>query len=60
MKLQLENVDYSKLTWESDFNGEEIGYDDVSVVGHYSYGKINLFIDTDNKRVLRLWKDEEI
>jgi hypothetical protein len=28
-------VSFEKLIWQSDFNGDEVGYDDVNVVGFY-------------------------
>ena len=28
-------VNFENLIWQSDFNGDEVGYDDVDVVGFY-------------------------
>ena len=28
-------VNFETLIWQSDFNGDEVGYDDVDVVGFY-------------------------
>lgn len=30
-------IDFSKLHWQSDCNGYEAGYDDVDVIGFYTF-----------------------
>ena len=55
-------MDYSKLHWYSDWNGDEVGYDEVLVVGLYSlidFPEINMYIDTENGRILEVWLDED-
>ncbi len=50
-----------KLNWNSDWDGEEIGYDDVLVVGLYSVQDtdIDVYIDTETGRVLDIWCTKE-
>lgn len=55
----LENIDFRKLHWLSDWNGYEVGFSDSNVVGHYMHGELNLYIDTETDTVLEMWFDEE-
>ena len=55
----LENLDYRKLHWSSDWNGDEVGFPDSLVVGYYRYHDLNMYIDTETDTVLELWFDEE-
>lgn len=55
----LENLDFRKLHWYSDFNGEEVGYPYSNVVGYYMYHDLNMYIDMETLDVLELWFDEE-
>lgn len=55
--IELENFDYSKLHWQSDWNGFEIGYDSIDVVGLYCHGELNMYIDMETNRVLEMWFD---
>ena len=57
--VELENLDYRKLHWQSDWNGYEVGYDERGVIGFYSYGKINMFINMETYEVLEIWLEEE-
>lgn len=51
------------LLWESDWNGDEVGFDDVDVVGLYRLVDTNvyLYIDVTTNRLLDAWeiKDDE-
>lgn len=56
------------LGWSSDWNGYEVGYDNVDVVGLYTKRieddqdnekVINFYIDMDTNRVLDMWIDLE-
>jgi hypothetical protein len=52
MKLELEfNKD---LHWYSDWNGYEVGHDDVDVVGYYALAgtDVSFFIDMDKMKIL--------
>lgn len=45
-------IDYTELVWSSDWNGYEVGYDDIGVVGLYSLKinpEINFYIDVEKK-----------
>lgn len=54
-----ENINFKELHWQSDWNGDEIGYDEREVIGFYSYGKINMYIDMKTYEVLEIWLEEE-
>lgn len=56
-------VNYTEHRWSSDWNGDEVGFDDVDVVGLYSVPNsvISYYVDTENGCVLDAWvEDEEI
>ena len=46
-----------KLLWNSDWNGDEVGYDNIPVVGLYSVKGM----DTENGQILEIFcsKDHE-
>lgn len=46
------------LGWASDWNGDEVGYPDVPVVGLYTWEKLNVYIDIESQSVLEVWSDE--
>ena len=54
-------IDYTKDFWLSDWNGYEVGFDDVEVVGLYSVldTSISYYVDTENGYVLDAWVDED-
>lgn len=55
-------MDYSKLVWQSDWNGEEVGYDAVSVVGLYTlkgFPEMNVYIDVEKGIILEAFLDYE-
>lgn len=58
LSIQLEN-----LRWSSDWNGYEVGYDDIDVVGLYTQyrenGEYNFYIDMETNAILELWKSED-
>ena len=50
-------IDYTKLGWSSDWNGEDVGYDNVSVVGLYSDPNnedVMYYIDMDTNKILEV------
>lgn len=58
-------MDYSKLHWSGDWMHSEVygesDQEDV-VVGLYTiidFPEINLYIDTENGKILEVWLDEE-
>lgn len=63
--LDLEvSLELKDLVWQSDWAGEEVGFDNVDVAGLYMQeredGSIYYFyIDTADMRVLEFWKEEE-
>lgn len=65
---------FKNLRWSSDWNGDEVGYDDVDVVGLYSFTldsylmdndysekEVHMYINTENGEVLEAWiyQDDE-
>ncbi|AAW54885.1 hypothetical protein ACYJ80_11875 [Staphylococcus capitis] len=54
-----EDFDWSKLHWQADWNGEDLGFPDRNVVGHYTYHDLNLYIDTENLEILQAWFGDE-
>lgn len=62
LTVQLDN-----LVWQSDWNGYEVGYPEVDVVGLYSAsepsewdGRIyNYYIDGADNQLLAFWADPE-
>lgn len=52
---------YTADHWSSDWNGDEVGFDDVLVVGLYSVPDtpIMYYVDTESGEVLDAWADGE-
>lgn len=52
----------TNLRWESDWNGEDVGFDDVLVVGLYTQerddGDYSFYIDMETNDLLDFWKDD--
>jgi hypothetical protein len=53
-------IDMSHLRWESDWNGHEVGHDDVLVVGLYRLADTNtyFYIDMETNEIVEYWSDE--
>lgn len=59
-----ENWTLSDFIWQSDFNGDEVGYPEVLVAGIYNYEAKDgstyvLTIDVENMRILESYKMED-
>lgn len=54
-----EKINLKELHWLSDWDGDDVGYDERGVIGLYSYGKINMYIDMETYEVLEIWLEEE-
>ena len=54
-------VDFTKHHWSSDWNGDEVGFDDVDIVGLYSLPdlKISYYVNVKNGCVLDAWVDDD-
>ena len=52
-------VDYTEDHWWSDWNGDEVGFDNVNVVGLYSVpdSTISYYVDIENGYVLDAWAE---
>lgn len=58
----MEKLRYNEdLIWQSDWNGYEVGYDDVPVVGLYQIAgtETYLLIDIENDEVLEKYEMED-
>ena len=59
----LASIDLTDLAWSSDWNGYEVGYPEVEVVGLYSQvrddGHYSFYLDMETNKVLDFWKDED-
>lgn len=53
--------DLNALRWESDWSGDEVGFDDVCVVGCYTDDEENItyYIDTETGKILQAWHNDE-
>lgn len=51
-------VNFEKLIWQSDFNGDEMGYDDVDVVGIYIDFQTDVVyeINMETMEILNVWQ----
>lgn len=58
-RITFENINYNDLHWQSDWNGDEVGYPDRNVIGYYTKDNINFYIDTENNEILEVWMDNE-
>ena len=56
-------IELTNLAWSSDWNGDEVGYPEVGVVGLYSQerddGVYSFYIDMETNHILEFWKEEE-
>lgn len=50
-------VSYNELHWQSDWNGYEVNYPDIPVVGLYTIPDtdINVYINTEDGTILEMW-----
>jgi hypothetical protein len=54
-------IPFQELLWSSDWNGDEVGYDHLPVVGLYTWKDkgIDMYIDMETMRILEIWSTEE-
>ena len=54
-------IDLVDFRWQSDWNGYEVGYDDIDVVGLYSMKKypIDVYMDYETGNILEAWSFNE-
>jgi hypothetical protein len=47
--------------WQSDWNGYEVGYDKIPVVGLYTLKDlpVSMYIDASTGEILEVWLEEE-
>ncbi len=53
-------VQMKDLMWGSDWNGHELGFDDVPVVGFYTSDKLScdFHIDMENNEIIEVMKHD--
>lgn len=49
------------LLWESDWNGDEVGFPDVNVVGLYRLKdtQVYFYVDIEDMKILEAWEIKE-
>ncbi|TKH08503.1 hypothetical protein FC678_20095 [Peribacillus simplex] len=55
------HINYTDLMWQNDWDGEEVGYDEIHVVSLYVLKlnpNINILIDLENNKILEVFLDE--
>lgn len=55
-------MDYSKLHWCSDCYGEDIGNNEIEVVGLYilkDFPNIRMYIDIDREEIIKVWLEND-
>jgi hypothetical protein len=50
-------VDFRDLVWSSDWSGDEVGYDDVELVGLYQlkHADYDFYIDMSTMEILKVF-----
>jgi hypothetical protein len=53
--------DFDELSWQSDWDGAELGHDECDIVGLYSHKvyPLNIELDVFGQRVIDAWIDED-
>ena len=57
-----DNRNYNNDHWLSDWNGDEVGFDEAQIVGMYSVKEkpdIQYYVDTETGIVLKWWVEED-
>jgi hypothetical protein len=57
MEINLEK----DLLWNDNYNGCDLGYDEINIIGYYtliSNEKINFYISEDNCKILKVFDNE--
>lgn len=54
-------VGYEKIAWSSDWNGYEVGYSDIPVVGLYSFAgtEVYMYINSEDGSILEMWSSDD-
>ena len=54
-------VNLTGLMWQSDWNGYEVGFPEVSVVGLYTSPALNcdMYIDMENMCILQIFMNDD-
>ena len=58
LKIRLEG-----LVWQSDWDGEEVGFPEIGVIGYYTSPMedytLTLYIDMSDMRIVDLWVNHD-
>lgn len=55
-------LDYEKLLYNQTWEGNDVGFDNIETVLHYTlkdFPLINLYIDSDSQKIIEVWLDNE-
>ena len=52
--LEGDNFPIHKAKWESDYNGEDVGYNNIPVIGTYTLNDITYYINTEDNTVVEV------
>jgi hypothetical protein len=52
-------IDGKDLIWQSDFDGEDIGYPDVGIVGFYMWNNRLLEINSETGEILNISNEDD-
>lgn len=56
-----DQVAYWELHWQSDWNGYEVGYPEIDIVGFYTIPETetNLYVDVETAIILEIWEYDD-
>lgn len=54
-------IDHQDLTWQSDWNGEEVGHPDVLVAGLWRWrdSDIYVYMNAETSEIIDIWQEEQ-
>lgn len=54
-------IEYSKLQWLGEFEGRDIGHNDIEIIAKYRMKDypIYMHVDVGNHEVLTVWREDE-
>lgn len=54
-------LDHQDLRWESDWNGYEVGHDDVGVIGLWRWRDtgVYMYLDAETMEIVSVWEVKE-
>lgn len=55
----IDKITLDELVWICDFNGYELGYPEEEIVSVYSYKGLDIIINPDSTKVLKIIMEED-